>query len=174
MATVRGGLQLPMPIASDRANWTGSDSIVVAGTPFTVKEEVAAQHRPFGYTVTADTTAAPLLEPMRFPLLVVGPAVHSFGLDPEATRSAAPKHSRRTVSTFAEERVAMYVPLQRTVRSLGGKDGCNPETAIIPCDQGGGVYGTGVYLPAAGPWGIVLRIQGCRFLTSHRTPIETV
>lgn len=157
MASVRGGLQLFMPIASDRANWTGSDSVVVTGTPFTVKEEVAAQHRPFGYTVHGDTISTPLLEPTRLPLIVVGPAEHSFGPDPEATRSAAPKHSRRTITTFAEERLAMYIPPRAgaPANSLYIGD-CNPETADTPCEPppGGGSPGLiGAYLPSGGTMG---------------------
>lgn len=158
MASVRGGLQLFMPVPSDRANWTGSDSVFVTGTPFTVKEEIRAQHHPFGYTVKGDTVAAPLLRAMRLPLLVVGPVEHSFGPDPEATRSAAATHSRRTITTFAEERRAMYVAPGAVTGSLyiGGDGGCNPELADTPCEPppGEGNPGLwGAYIPSNGTMG---------------------
>ncbi len=159
MASVRGGLEFVMPISSDRANWSGSDSIIVAGSPFTVKEEITAHHRPFGYTVEGDTIAAPLLTPPRFPLFVLRPADHSFGPDPETTRSVAPTRARSTITSFAEERVAMFARTRREVSSLGISRptaspldaSCNPETAIIPCDPPNGSPGaSGVYLPSGG------------------------
>ncbi|MEO6863863.1 MAG: hypothetical protein ABI229_00285 [Gemmatimonadaceae bacterium] len=159
MASVRGGIQLLMPISSDRANWSGSDSVIVAGSPFTVKEEITAHHRPLGYTVEGDTIAAPLLKPPRFPLFVLRPAEHSFGPDPETTRSVAPRHARNTITTFAEERVAMFAQTRREMSSLGIlrpnvaplDASCDPETAIIPCDPPNGTPGvSGVYLPSGG------------------------
>jgi hypothetical protein len=163
MASVRGGLQLVMPISGDRANWAGSDSVILAGSPYTVQEELAAHHRPFGYMPDGDTTAAPLLVPPRLPLFVLRPAEHSFGPNPEAVRAAAPKHMRNTITTFAEERVAMFTRtraevsarrpasmLQTSVSPLD--DTCDPETAIIPCqsEDGSGSGAYGVFLPSGG------------------------
>lgn len=149
MASVRGGLQLSMPISSDRANWSGGDTVITAGTPFTVKEELARQHRPFGYTVRGDTAGAPLLTTIPAALFVVGPAEQPFGTDPEATRSAAPKHTRSTVTTFADERRAMYVQPRQGVTALDAS--CNPETAIIPCGDDNGTPGpVSVGLPSSG------------------------
>lgn len=137
MASVRGGLSLSMPISSDRPNWSGSDSIEVAGTPFTVREELAASHQPFGYTVRGNAVGAPLLTTMPRALLVVGPAEQSFGPDPEATRSAATKHSRGTITTFREERLAMYVP--HASGGTGGGGGVTPY--LVACDADGGSTG---------------------------------
>lgn len=159
MASVRGGLQFVMPISSDRASWPGSDSVIVAGSPYTVKEEIAAHHRPFGYTIEGDTIAAPLLVPPRLPLFVLRPAEHSFGLNPEAAMSTAPKHSRNTITTFAEERVAMFARTRSGTSSINTSRpmvspldaSCDPETAIIPCDGSDGGSGAyGVFLPSGG------------------------
>jgi len=152
MASVRGGLQLSMPISSDRSKWSGSDSVVVRGTPFTLREEVTARDRPFGYTVRGDTAATPLISPMPFALFVVGPEELSFGSTPEATRSAAPKHARATISTADEELRASYVPHAGGGAPVGGATPytmpVNPcDTAATPCDGGGGVS-EGVYLPS--------------------------
>lgn len=152
MASVRGGLQLSMPISSDRSKWSGSDSVVVRGTPFTLREEVAARHRTFGYTTHGDTASTPFLSPMPFALFVIGPEEHSFGSTPEATRNAAPKHARNTISTRDEELRASYVPPTGSVAPVGGVTPytmpVNPcDTAATPCDGGGGLT-QGVYLPS--------------------------
>ncbi|MEO7216782.1 MAG: hypothetical protein ABI026_01175 [Gemmatimonadaceae bacterium] len=145
LASVRGGLQLSMPISSDRSKWSGSDSVVVTGTPFTVREDVTARHRPFGYTIRGDTTSTPFLSPMPFALFVIGPAEHSFGPTPEATRSAAPKHSRNTITTPAEELRASYVPPAGGVTPYTMP--CNNDCGGDGGGSGGGLI-SGVYLPS--------------------------
>jgi hypothetical protein len=82
---------------------------------------------------------------MPFALFVIGPEEHSFGPTPEATRSAAPKHLRNTITTPAEELRASYIASAGSV---------TPYT--MPCnndcggDDGGGSTGliSGVYLPS--------------------------
>jgi hypothetical protein len=67
MATVRGGLELKMPIDVDRATWTGNDSIVVWGTANTMSENLHAQKQPFAYTLRDETVPVYLTRRVGFP-----------------------------------------------------------------------------------------------------------
>lgn len=148
IAAARGGLELVMPIPDDRASWSGSDRIIVAGTPFTVREEITARHRPFGYTVNGSRVDAPLLTPPRFPLLVLQPNERLPAANPVGIRSGVSPAARRTISTSAEERARMYVPLGRsTVGIMDAHSPCSDPYAELGCDepQPGTV---GVFLPS--------------------------
>lgn len=149
MATVRGGLELVLPIAKDRSMWTGSDNIVVVGAAYTVAEDIRAQHQPFAHTVIGQTVPAHLFRPMPVPLLAVEPAMYAFGPDPEGTRLKAPQHFRATVSTFAEGARENYLLTAGSVRRFSETTPCNNQTAILPdtpCSAEPGQGPLGVYL----------------------------
>jgi hypothetical protein len=151
MAMVRGGLELLLPITRDRAEWTGTDNIVVTGAAYTVNEDLLVGRHPFAYTLAGRTVAVPFDQSLPSALLSVEPRTYTFGPDPEGVRANAPRHSRATVSTFAEERRENY-ELTRQRNLLRFDDvPCNTTVSIqadTPCDVSAGSGPFGVYLPS--------------------------
>lgn len=86
----------------DRATWTGSGAFSVAGSmvpleqlePTTVLTSFSSDGRRVSVPLTIDPRAV---------LLTIAPPRFSFGQDPEVRRAAAPRQSRRTISTWGAE-----------------------------------------------------------------------
>jgi hypothetical protein len=130
LALVQGlpEMEFHVPRPYDRALWTGTADVVVAGMSRSFRELYAAAGstaRVTGYTTDGQALSIGLDEYFKPPLLLVRPAAVRFGSDPEAARQAAPKRSSKTISTRGEE-----------LLSVQSSD-CGPE-AVIECDTGGG------------------------------------
>ncbi|MBA2686540.1 MAG: hypothetical protein H0U64_00425 [Gemmatimonadaceae bacterium] len=143
MARRRGGLQILMRRPMDRANWKGTDDIVVAATVRTVSERLVRGENLNGFAITGAKKIIPLLDPVQFPFLVIEPVTHGFGRDPEAARQNAPMQNRATISTPDLEVKDLYVAPVVATESPE----CSPW-AIQECsvEQSGAM---GVYLPSS-------------------------
>jgi len=133
-------LQISVPVSYDRVTWTGSDSAVVIGITLS-KEELPRLRSVSGYsTRTGEPVVVPTRVMLPYPVILVAPVEIDFGRDPEGRRRSAPKHSRKTISTSEETFF-----LQSTTE-------CDPTTAVIECDTGGGSgeggWTSGVQLPS--------------------------
>lgn len=130
-------LAFRVDIHLDRAEWTGSSDIVVLGTLTSLRERRSLTSLP-GYTVEGQQVDVPLTRKPRATLLTILPPQFAFGADPESARIAAPRRSRRTISTYPEEFKTTDVCVD-----------CDPT--CVECDSGGGSGGgsttpPGVYI----------------------------
>jgi hypothetical protein len=133
-------LELSMPRSLDRVQWRGTENIVVFGTTATLRQRAAAPSSEVGYTINGEAVEVPVWGRPAFPFIAITPAERHFGPDPEATRRAAPRQSRNTITTQEGEQVALM-----------SESTCDPTTAIVECDEpisgGGGSFGsTGIQL----------------------------
>ena len=86
----------------DRATWTGPGTVTVAGS--TVPLEQLGPTTVFaGFTSEGREVSLPLTTDPSTVLLTLAPPRFAFGRDPEMRRAAAPRQSRRTISTWEAE-----------------------------------------------------------------------
>ncbi len=93
----------------DRATWTGTGAIVVAGSASSLEDRDPSTALT-GYTPDGSTASVPLTVDPSAVVLTITPPRSSFGRDPEARRAAAPRQSRRTISTWDAEVGVQYMP----------------------------------------------------------------
>lgn len=117
-----------MPRSWDREDWTGTEDVTVLGTARTAGELVVSASRATGYDVHGEPVEVNIAGYAPRPYLAITPLRQSFGADPEAVRARAPKRSRETIGTRAEE----------DQLSAATMSSCEPETALRECDDTGG------------------------------------
>lgn len=123
-------LELRLERPYDRAMWRASDSLTIYGTSLRTDVRVRDARIQPGFRTGGAPVAVPIWSAAPFPYAVIQPVETAFGRDPERTRIAAPRLTRATVSSRAEE-VASYL-----------LSTCDPDTQsdcagfIVP-DQGG-------------------------------------
>ncbi|HEX2093409.1 MAG TPA: hypothetical protein VHG28_13470 [Longimicrobiaceae bacterium] len=114
--------ELIMPVALHRARWSGGDTIVVVGAsvPLGSVDRLAAALP--GFRPNGESVSVPTHSSVPYAVLGIFPTQATFGPDPEATRLAAPRHPRQTVSTREQEFTPNYVDPCQTDPYL-----CNPN-----------------------------------------------
>jgi hypothetical protein len=135
LATLDGlpSLEFSVSRSIDRVRWTGTDDVVVVGSAADLTDILRAG-RLSGYNVRGESVTMPVMSAFNAtPQIHVLKAQASFGTDPEARRSAAPRKSGNTISTRQEEFLAVQE--------------CDPMTAIIECNTETGGGGTGTTNP---------------------------
>lgn len=111
--TSGSALELTMPRYGDRRNWGGTANIAVAGvseTPANMAQNAAIAHLDNirGYDVHGGPVDIRLRGPGPVPYLLVAPAQHAFGANPEANRSQAPRKSGKTIGA-PEEQISPFL-----------------------------------------------------------------
>lgn len=120
-------MELQMPRPYDRASWTADQGVAVSGVSRTLSDIYAAKGaaaRVMVYAPGRRTLSVGLDDQFHVPLLMIKPAEIDYGVDPEATRRAAPRRTGTTITTREEEFTTMET--------------CDPETAVVECPEEGG------------------------------------
>lgn len=163
---IRGGLQVMLPSAIDRMNWSADKDIYVEGTASTIDERREAEsHFPAASNLSSAFVFSPaqtrlphsLLSESKYSWLSITPIEKSFGDNPELQRLKATHYSRPHISTFEEE-IALYKARGDSMVRVSGDSGIktvsSPFSNLEECDPSG----CGGYMPppAGRPMGVSL------------------
>lgn len=145
-------LALELDRTLDRVRWEATPDVVVYGLPVAGAARQRLGPTTKGYGVAGEVINVPLWTAGPKVYLVIGPTEIGFGVDPEARRLAAPRHSRRTVGTRAEEWKRTMSPAARVGRQEPGLTpmliACGDEGAPPSCDEPPAYPTTGEILPS--------------------------
>ena len=123
-------LELRIERPYDRATWRGSDPLAVYGTSLRADVRVREARVQRGFQSGGAAIDVPIWSPAPFPYAAIQPVETAFGHQPERSRRAAPRLTRATVSTRADE-VASYL---LSTCDPDNNTGCGGT--VLP-DQGG-------------------------------------